>query len=140
MQEMELALNEMRAANAKLAAQVAAQQTARSGKLTIKHSVFTLPSTENPKGLKGGTVGIYGLNSRFPVTLHPDQWLTLADTMPAVLQYIRDNADAIVAGRSPLADGEISKGSDANGLRVGASQRLAKLDNPNKIVVVPPVK
>jgi hypothetical protein len=110
---------------AALKAQLAEHST-KGGNLTVKHSNYREP-TATDKGLVGGTVSVSGLNSRFPVTLHADQWFTLLDFAPVVIKHIQDHADDIVKGRKPLKVGEKQKGSDANGLRVKASQYLAKI-------------
>ena len=43
---------------------------------------------------KGG-VSIYGLGSRFPVTLYKAQWEKLNEAMPAVMKFIENNAKSL---------------------------------------------
>lgn len=49
---------------------------------------FMLETNTGVQRVKGGTVCVYGLNTRFPVSLYPNQWRELAKYVPAVLAYI----------------------------------------------------
>jgi len=60
--------------------------------LTIKLSV---PKTnEDGTKVKGGTVCVYGLNTRFPVALYPNQWRELARFVPSILAWIDEEEKA----------------------------------------------
>jgi hypothetical protein len=120
-QEMELKIKA-------LEAQLSAQSTSKASKLTVKHSI-PRAGDDTHKAVKGGTVGLYGVNGQFPISAYPGQWLEIAAFMPTVVKYIQDNADAIVAAQ-PIkkADGTPNdKIVPANDLRVKASQYLASL-------------
>jgi hypothetical protein len=120
-QEMEAQINALKA-------QLAAQSTAKASKLTVKHSI-PRAGDDTHKAVKGGTVGLYGVNGQFPISAYPGQWLEIAAFMPTVIKYIQENADAIVAAQ-PIkkADGTPNdKIVPANDLRVKAAQYLASL-------------
>ena len=120
-QEMEAQINALKA-------QLAAQSTSKASKLTVKHSI-PRAGDDTHKAVKGGTVGLYGVNGQFPISAYPGQWLEIAAFMPTVIQYIQENADAIVAAQPvKKADGTPNdKIVPANDLRVKASQYLASL-------------
>jgi len=120
-QEMELKIKA-------LEAQLAAQSTAKASKLTVKHSI-PRAGDDTHKAVKGGTVGLYGVNGQFPISAYPGQWLEIAAFIPTVIKYIQENADVIVAAQ-PIkkADGTPNdKIVPANDLRVRAAQYLASL-------------
>ncbi len=73
---MELELERLKAENERL-------KKASERKLTLKVSE------------KGG-LSVYGMG-RFPVTLYKEQWQKLADLMPQVLDFIKDNDGALKA-------------------------------------------
>ncbi len=73
---MELELERLKAENDRL-------KKASERKLTLKVSE------------KGG-LSVYGMG-RFPVTLYKEQWQKLADLMPQVLDFIKDNDGALKA-------------------------------------------
>jgi len=120
-QEMELKIKA-------LEAQLQSQSTAKASKLTVKHSI-PRAGDDTHKAVKGGTVGLYGINGQFPISAYPGQWLEIAAFMPNVVKYIQDNADAIVAAQpATKADGTPNdKIVPANDLRVKAAQYLASL-------------
>lgn len=43
------------------------------------------------KVAKSGGVSVYGVNSRTPVTLYPQQWVDLAPYMDQLLDFIQEN-------------------------------------------------
>jgi len=45
-------------------------------------------------GQKGG-VSVYGINSRFPVTLYQNQWKTLLDQADNIRAFIETNSDSL---------------------------------------------
>jgi hypothetical protein len=120
-QEMELKIKA-------LEAQLQSQSTAKASKLTVKHSI-PRAGDDTHKAVKGGTVGLYGVNGQFPISAYPGQWLEIAAFMPTVIKYIQENADAIVAAQPvKKADGTPNdKIVPANDLRVKAAQYLASL-------------
>jgi hypothetical protein len=120
-QEMELKIKA-------LEAQLQSQSTAKASKLTVKHSI-PRAGDDTHKAVKGGTVGLYGVNGQFPISAYPGQWLEIAAFMPTVIKYIQDNADVIVAAQPvKKADGTPNdKIVPANDLRVKAAQYLASL-------------
>lgn len=65
-----------------LKAQLEAMKAANQRKLTLKISE------------KGG-LSVYGINSRFPITLYRDQWLKLLDIADTIRQFIKDNASQL---------------------------------------------
>jgi hypothetical protein len=65
-----------------LKAQLEAIKAANMRKLTLKVSE------------KGG-VSVYGINSRFPITLYRNQWERLLDSTPAIKQFLIDNASQL---------------------------------------------
>lgn len=85
-------LAELQAQNAMLRTQVAAPK-----KLYLKVS-------EKGKG----TLSLYGLNSRFPVSLYAEQWERLIAFVPAIQQSLKDNAALLArkgdAPRVPAPD------------------------------------
>ena len=105
-----------------------AQSTSKASKLTVKHSI-PRAGDDTHKAVKGGTVGLYGVNGQFPISAYPGQWLEIAAFMPTVVKYIQENADAIVAAQPvKKADGTPNdKIVPANDLRVKAAQYLASL-------------
>jgi len=120
-QEMELKIKA-------LEAQLQSQSTAKASKLTVKHSI-PRAGDDTHKAVKGGTVGLYGVNGQFPISAYPGQWLEIAAFIPTVIKYIQENADVIVAAQ-PIkkADGTPNdKIVPANDLRVRAAQYLASL-------------
>jgi hypothetical protein len=42
-----------------------------------------------------GAVSVYGIHSRFPVTLYASQWETLFAHVPALTKFIADNAATV---------------------------------------------
>lgn len=42
-----------------------------------------------------GALSVYGLQSRFPVTLYAEQWETLLDMEAAIRAFIKDNASTL---------------------------------------------
>jgi len=49
-------------------------------------------------GEKGG-VSVYGLGSRFPVTLYAEQWQVLFDNAGSVAKFIKDHTQQIEAAK-----------------------------------------
>jgi hypothetical protein len=49
------------------------------------------------KASEKGAVSVYGMG-RFPVTLYKEQWTRLAEFMPSILEFIKDN-DGILASK-----------------------------------------
>ena len=123
-----MTMQEMETQIAALKAQIVAQSAAKATKLTVKHSSPRAADATH-KAVKGGTVGLYGVNGQFPISAYPGQWLEIAAFIPTVVAYIRDNADAIVAAQPLLKDDGTPNGKivPANDLRVKASQYLASL-------------
>lgn len=68
---------EMAARIAELEAQLAKKTPSGSIKVSVK-----------------GAVSYYGLG-RFPVTLYGEQWKSLSEVMPKILQFCKDNADKL---------------------------------------------
>jgi hypothetical protein len=117
---------EMEQKIALLTSQLAAANQPKSSKLTVKHSV-PRAGDDTHKAVKGGTVGLYGVNGQFPISAYPGQWLEIAAFMPVVIKYIQEHADEIVAAQ-PLTKPDGSKNEKivpANDLRVKAAQYLA---------------
>lgn len=75
--ELEAQLAAMRAENEALKAKIA------------KGTTLRLKVSE-----KGG-LSLYGINSRFPVTLYRQQWEKLIAYAPTITQFIADNADKL---------------------------------------------
>ena len=123
-----MTVQEMEAQISALKAQLAAQSTSKASKLTVKHSI-PRAGDDTHKAVKGGTVGLYGVNGQFPISAYPGQWLEIAAFMPTVVKYIQDNADVIVAAQpTKKTDGTPNdKIVPANDLRVKAAQYLASL-------------
>ena len=42
-----------------------------------------------------GAMSVYGLNSRFPVTLYKKQWESLLDKKDEILEFIAENNDKL---------------------------------------------
>lgn len=91
--------------------------------------------------VKGGTVCVYGLNTRFPLALWPNQWKELAPYMPAILQFIEagekngsiaereETVDFVTADtRVPLARIEpvVAAIMASKGVDVAEATRIAK--------------
>jgi hypothetical protein len=49
-----------------------------------------------------GCVSVYGLHSVYPVSLYRDQWLRLADAIPALKDFIAKNGDRLRC-KNPVA-------------------------------------
>ena len=54
--------------------------------LTAK--VHKLGSTDKEGKPCKGTLSVYGLNAKFPITLYANQWRTLAAAMPGIVKLI----------------------------------------------------
>ena len=39
-----------------------------------------------------GAVSLYGIHTRFPITLYANQWGKVAEFMPSILSFIKENA------------------------------------------------
>ena len=71
------------------------ENAAYAAKEAAKH-VLTLKISVAGKGTdgkerKGGTVCLYGINSRFPVSLYANQWKRLLAHGPEILAFIEKN-------------------------------------------------
>ncbi len=65
----------------------------QSGELTVEQAV-ALQEESNPlryKVSEKGAVSVYGLNSRFPVTLYAGQWARLIKSIPAIQDFMAKN-------------------------------------------------
>lgn len=87
--QMEIELNRMKEANAKLQAQVMEKQ---AGRISFKVSQPREAGKYSPtdKGSDGGALSVYGLG-RFPITLYKQQWLRLFETIPAMKAFIEEH-------------------------------------------------
>lgn len=101
---MEAKLNEALANQSKLLAQIEAakEENARLTKAAISKTKVT-------GNVDKGTVSVYGLNARYPVSLYPSQWLRLLElsveiksvcAQPAIIAAAQRTMDAKQASKS----------------------------------------
>jgi hypothetical protein len=63
--------------------------------LEAENAKLKTPTPLRMKVSEKGAISLYGLQSRFPVTLYAKQWERIADHMPTILQFIKDNETAL---------------------------------------------
>lgn len=64
-------------------------------KLAAANKALQSKSALRCKVSEKGGVSVYGLNSRWPITLYASQWAKLADYMPTVLTFIDVNRGSL---------------------------------------------
>ena len=42
-----------------------------------------------------GAVSLYGIHTRFPITLYANQWGKVAEFMPSILSFVKENASKL---------------------------------------------
>lgn len=52
-----------------------------------------------------GTLSLYGINSKFPVALYPDQWVRVAEHMPQILRRIQADVGKAQTSDKPETPG-----------------------------------
>ncbi len=58
-------------------------------KLSAKiHALGVMREVNGKEEAGKGTLSVYGLNARFPLTLYANQWRELATAMPGILKII----------------------------------------------------
>jgi uncharacterized small protein (DUF1192 family) len=85
---LEAQLAALQAENAKLHADLEAKNKPKTTRPSIGEKLSVQIS---PKGV----VSVYGLNSRFPVSLYPDQWMKLFSTMANLRAFIEANKEIL---------------------------------------------
>jgi len=91
--EQQMTYEELMARVKQLEAEQAAKPAGKRGELTFKVSV------------KGG-VSVYGLNSRYPITLYGNQWARLIDALPRLTAFLEANKAnlSVKDGKAELAE------------------------------------
>jgi hypothetical protein len=82
-------MDELSAALARIASLEAEVEAAKTK--AAKQATATLRLKVSDKG----GVSVYGLNSRFPLTLYANQWSRLADFIPTVLDFCLEHVDKL---------------------------------------------
>lgn len=100
--QMEEMLLQLKAENEQLKAKLVEKDTGMARALSLRQA-----------GDKG-TVGVYGLNRQFPVSLYASQWFKLAAFLPKVLAFLADPANKGKLAFKPNTDPDqvISDGLD----------------------------
>jgi hypothetical protein len=75
--------------------------------MALSAKINALGTTDKDGNAKKGTLSVYGLNARFPMSLYANQWRELATVMPSILKLCEQGIkDGTLAGeRAPDVTG-----------------------------------
>ena len=60
-----------------------------------KSASARLPGMLRCKVSEKGCLSVYGLNSKWPVSLYSEQWQRLSEFMPQVMEFVQQNAEKL---------------------------------------------